>query len=228
MPKVTSVSPERLEGWLRNWSDLHHGVTVQATDRSVTLMGNDDQRNRLVCDVPFPPMTVRSDRPYAGMLDHVRLDRLVAVILVRRGGYAVGVFDGRRLVQSKVGSGYVQGKTKAGGWSQQRFARRRENQARKLYESAAEAAARVLEPYRSRLDALVLGGDRQGSTAVLDDDRLRAFRALLVERRLTDVPDPKAAVLARTPNAFRAVRIEIHDEAAHLQDSTDEPTVDPG
>ena len=47
-------------------------------------------------------------------------------------------------IASKVGSGYVQGRTKAGGWSQQRFARRRANQAHALWNDAADVAARIL------------------------------------------------------------------------------------
>lgn len=207
MPRTTSISPERLQGWLHGWSELHGGVTVQASEQQVVVVGNDDPAHRLLCQVPFPPMKTRPDLPYGGLLDHARTDRLVGVILVRRGGYAVGVFDGRKLLQSKVGGRYVQGRTKAGGWSQQRYARRRENQARKLYEATAETAARVFEPFRARLEAVVLGGDRQGSTEVIQHERLRVFRPLVVERRLTDVPDPKAAVLARMPDSFRAVLV---------------------
>src|SRR4051812_48843559 len=43
----------------------------------------------------------------APLLDAVATDHVVAVLLVRLGGYAVGVFDGERLVASKVGSRFV-------------------------------------------------------------------------------------------------------------------------
>ena len=43
----------------------------------------------------------------------------------RRGGYAVGLASGGGFTASKVGSRHVQSRTAAGGWSQQRFARRR-------------------------------------------------------------------------------------------------------
>ena len=52
-------------------------------------------------------------------------------------------------MESKVGQRHVQGRTKAGGQSQQRFARRRDNQARAAYEAAAEHAARILGASRS-------------------------------------------------------------------------------
>ena len=71
----------------------------------------------------------------------------------------MGVASGGRLT-SKVGSRYVQSRTAAGGWSQQRFARRREGQAKELVRGAA-AAVRPLTGTRRR-GATVLGGDCAG------------------------------------------------------------------
>ncbi len=93
---------------------------------------------------PFPPLAASGDDPRDALIAHVLVDRTVGVLLVRRGGYAVGVFAGRKLTTSKVGSSYVQGATSAGGWSQQRFARRRANQARAAFADAAEVAVRIL------------------------------------------------------------------------------------
>ena len=70
------------------------------------------------------------------------------VLLVRKGGFAIARLRGDDLVESKVGQRHVQGRTKAGGQSQQRFARRRDNQARAAYEAAAEHAARILPGVR--------------------------------------------------------------------------------
>ena len=55
-------------------------------------------------------------------------------------------WPGARMVEHKIGQRHVQGRTKAGGQSQQRFARRRDNQARQAYEAAADHAARILRP----------------------------------------------------------------------------------
>ncbi|MGL5852830.1 MAG: Vms1/Ankzf1 family peptidyl-tRNA hydrolase, partial [Phycicoccus sp.] len=68
----------------------------------------------------------------------------VGLVLVRRGGYAVGVAAGGRLATHKVGTRYVQSRTAAGGWSQQRFARRRANQADELVGATADVAARIV------------------------------------------------------------------------------------
>ena len=81
---------------------------------------------------------------------HAVAARTIGVLLVRLGGYAVGVFAGSppRLVSSKTGSRPVHGRSAAGGWSQHRFARRRENQAATALRAAADAAAGIFGPYR--------------------------------------------------------------------------------
>ena len=99
------------------------------------------------------------------LLEHVSRERRVGVLLVRLGGHASGVFEGRRLVDSKVGSRLVHGRHKKGGSSARRFERRREGQARLALEQAADTAARVLLPHAASLDALVTGGDRAGDRA---------------------------------------------------------------
>ena len=143
------------------------------------------------------------------LLTHVRRQRRVGLILVRRGGYGVAVFAGSQLVASKVGSSYVQGTTKAGGWSQQRFARRRDNQARSAFATAADEAARIVLPHAAGLDAVVCGGDRAAVQAVLDDPRLAPLRAKRTAPWLA-VPDPRRAVVAAAPEQFLAVVIRIH------------------
>jgi hypothetical protein len=134
----------------------------------------------------------------------------VGVLLVRLGGYAVGVFTGDppQLAASKTGSRLVHGRASAGGWSQHRFARRRENQATAALRAAADTALAVLGPYQSRLDAVVLGGDRRAMAGMRADPRLAPFIALAVERFLT-VPDPRLTVLKDTPRLFRAIRIQL-------------------
>jgi hypothetical protein len=150
-------------------------------------------------EVPFPPLV-------GDLVDHVTAVRRVGVLLVRRGGHAAGVFVGDRLVSSKVGSRHVQGRTAAGGWSQQRFARRREGQAAVAVGAAADEAARIL--LAGPLDGLVTGGDRASVDAVLADPRL-AVLSPLVTGRLLDVPDPRLKVLQDV--RFRDVWIRVVD-----------------
>src|SRR5206468_2132567 len=146
--------------------------------------------------------------PLTALQLHLNRSRRIGVLLVRRGGYAAGVFSGAELVASKVGSAYVQGGTRAGGWSQQRFARRRENQAKLAFAEAAEVAARILLPQRKDLEALICGGDRAAVDATLADPRLASLLALRTEPFLP-VPDPRLRVLRATPEQFLNVRLAI-------------------
>ncbi len=132
----------------------------------------------------------------------------LAVILVRRGGYAVGVGSGPRLTAHKVGSRYVQSRTAAGGWSQQRFARRRANQADGLVGAAVEHAVRLLTGIHPA--GAVLGGDKALVAILLQDPRLAGIREL-PRRELYDLPDPRLEVLVKALERGRAVRVTIEE-----------------
>src|SRR5205085_9321881 len=122
------------------------------------------------------------------LLEALDEDHVVAALLVRLGGYAVGVFEGERLVASKVGTRFVKGRHKKGGSSANRFRRRREEQERALIDAAAETAARVLEPYRAKIEHLALGGDRAAAEKVAE--RLSWLAEKRLERFFT-VPEPR-------------------------------------
>ena len=219
------VPPERLVRWVGNFT-LRHGPTVAEPGSEVVVLRARDGATA-ACHPPFPPLP----RPRASggelagpprerqadpvreaelIAAHSAAGRTVGVLLVRLGGYAVGVFTGDppQLAASKTGSRLVHGRAAAGGWSQHRFARRRENQATAALRAAADTALAVLGPYEGRLDAVVLGGDRRTMAGVRPDPRLAPFIALAVERFLT-VPDPRLAVLKDTPRLFRAIRIRL-------------------
>jgi hypothetical protein len=210
------VPPERLEAWLERWAQEHGGgVHTDTRPGRVTIRGADGAR--VTCDPPFPPLPdaalgERDGLAIGPLLEHAARDRVVAVLLVRLGGHAAGVFSGSRLVSSKVGNRQVHGRNRAGGQSSTRFARRRENQARDALADAADLAARVILPHRSDLDAVVLGGDRRALATVIEDPRLRGLRRLAGEEIL-DVPDPRLHVLRRTPERFRATVMRTYEPA---------------
>jgi len=202
------VGAERLQRFLEGFGERHGELNVTATPETVRLVAADGATAE--CEVPFPPLEVDPSAAYAGLVAHVLRERRVGVLLVRRGGFAAGVFDGTRLVASKVGSRHVQGRTAAGGWSQQRFARRREGQTRVAIGAAADVAAAVLLPYCDAFDAVVAGGDRAACDEVLRDPRLVPLLPLLCARRL-DVAEPRLKVLESTPAMFRSVRVRLND-----------------
>jgi hypothetical protein len=160
-----------------------------------------------------PPFGLAHDRTYdvvrvSPLLEEIAEDRLVAVLLVRLGGYAVGVLDGERVVVSKVGSRFVKNRHKKGGSSSNRFRRRREEQAKALVEETADVAARVLGPWRDRVEHVALGGDRAAVDGVL---AVRPDLAWLREKalpRLFAVPEPRLRVLEALPYDLYAVEVE--------------------
>src|SRR6266700_685860 len=102
------VPPERLVSWIVTFAQRHGGVdgTVQARPvtpgEPVTFTAADGAAAE--CHPPFPPA------PFGGPAEtgpgtgvraaaealaaHAAADRTVGVLLVRLGGYAVGVFSG--------------------------------------------------------------------------------------------------------------------------------------
>jgi hypothetical protein len=199
------VAPERLGRWLDRVAERHGAFTDVVLDGDAVAITCADSTT-VTLRAPF------GWTPGPGLLSSftaaVREPHRAAVLLVRRGRWAVGVFDGVDLVVSKVDARLVQGRTAAGGWSQQRFARRRGNQTDAVVEHAVETAVRVLLPHLGSVAALFTGGDRGLVDAVLADPRLRPLAALRREPAL-DVGDPTKAVLLETPAKFRAVDVLI-------------------
>jgi Actinobacteria/chloroflexi VLRF1 release factor len=200
--REVSVGVDRLERWLAGFTERHGDTRTTCSPDVVTLVGADGAQAWI--DVPFPPLSEAGGNSADGLIRHAVRPRRIGVLLVRRSGYAAGVFEGTDLVASKVGSSYVQGTTKAGGWSQQRYARRRANQASAAFADAADAAVRVFAG--QLLDALVAGGDREAVKAVLLDRRLAGLEPT---GPWLSVKDPKLRILATMPEQFRAVRIRL-------------------
>lgn len=142
------------------------------------------------------------------LLEEIERDHVVAVLLVRLGGYAVGVFEGERLVASKVGSRFVKGRHKKGGSSANRFRRRREEQARALVAEAADVASGVLEPWRERAEFAALGGDRAAVEAVLAARPELGWLADRALDRFFTVSEPRLRVLERLPYDLYAVEVK--------------------
>ena len=144
------------------------------------------------------------------LIDEARAERRLGLLLARKGAVAVGIADGPELIASKVDTHYVQGRTAAGGWSQQRFARRRDNQARAAAADGAGIAGRILLPEVRTLTAVITGGDRSAVDAVLASRDLEPIAELRAGRFL-DVREPRHAVLVSAVAAARAVTILVKE-----------------
>jgi hypothetical protein len=204
------VDPERIVAWVNGLGERHGVLAWSPAGDSVLLSAPDGATAVLE---PFAAGALRGPSGPGGLAGWATPPRRLALILVRRGGYGVGLGRGPELVAHKVGTRYVQSRTAAGGWSQQRFARRRKNQADALVGTVIEHTRRVV--LSSPADALVVGGDKALVRAVLDDPRL-ARLAGLARRELFDLPDPKLVVLRQALRRGRAVRITLSEPGAVL------------
>lgn len=204
--RYVEISPQRVRGWFERFDTSHGGVTgTDVTGDEVTVRAADGTVATVA--VPFPPLRVEEGRsPVDALAGHLLVPRRIGLLLVRLGGHSVGVAEGGRVLVSATDRKQVHGRNKAGGWSQQRFARRREGQAREALRSAADDAARVLVPRLPELVAVVLGGDRRALDTLRADQRLAGVFAIALPRVL-DVPEPRRAVLDDA--AVRAESVEI-------------------
>jgi hypothetical protein len=197
------VDPERIVAWVNGFGQRHGVLTWSSAQGSVALAAADGATAVLE---PFAAGAGSAPSGLEPLAGWVSPPTRLALILVRRGGYGVGRGQGPELVAHKVGTRYVQSRTAAGGWSQQRFARRRNNQADALVGSVIEHTRRVV--LASPTDALVVGGDKALVRAVLADPRLAPL-AGLPRRELFDLPDPKLVVLKHALRRGRAVHIAL-------------------
>jgi hypothetical protein len=195
MPEVL-VPAARLERWVANFEGRHGATTLSTEDGA--LRGEAADGSTFRAHLPF-------GRPYDGPPDPTSLGAAAAppetwgILLVRKGGFAIARLKHHDIVDSKVGQRHVQGRTKAGGQSQQRFARRRDNQARQAYEAAADHARRIL----AGVSQVVVGGDRAALEAVMS-----ALDVTVVGPFLT-VPDPRRSVLESAIEDACSVRIDV-------------------
>ena len=216
--RVVRVPAERLPRWCANFEAAHGpttyamvevGLRLDAADGSSAVIrapfGRRPGSDFSAPSADFPALS--ADLPaLSAMAGMCEPPEDWGVLLVRKGGFAVARLAGGAVRARKVGQRHVQGRTKAGGQSQQRFARRRDNQARSAYEAAAgHAAERLLSPPAA---VVVTGGDRAAIDAVLSDPRLARLRDAVVDAWL-DVPDPRGAVLDAAIRDAHAPTIEV-------------------
>ncbi|MFP5366677.1 MAG: acVLRF1 family peptidyl-tRNA hydrolase [Actinomycetes bacterium] len=211
--RTAFVPGGRLAGWAGRFGAAHGGYLMEDGDDGLRLMASDGTEALLQAPWPVDGRPGRGRDALERLASLASQPRRLGLLLVRRGGYGVGVAGEGLVLASKVGSTYVQSRTAAGGQSQQRFARRRSNQAEALVDAVAEQAARVFGS--ESFEYVVPGGDRTLAALVLQHPSLTRFAGL---PRLTplDVPDPKAAVLKKAAADACSIRIQVTDAGAGL------------
>ena len=173
--------------------DLSKAIARSPTG-SVLLWG--EQHKYLV----LPPFPTTVDRVSTGydvqpLRSLLQQELTLALILVRLGAYAIGVFQGERLLSSKVGTGLVHSRHKKGGSSQRRFERHREKQIEGFFTRICAHVRERLEPHIQELDYVVYGGERN---TVLSFRKQCQFLELVDDRTretLLNVREPRQATL---------------------------------
>ncbi len=206
--RVAFVSADRLTGWVARFTASHGAPVEEELDAGLQLRAADGATALLQAPWPADGRPGRGSDPIARLASLASQPRSVGAVLIRRGGYSVAVVSGGTLLASKTGTRHVQSRTAAGGWSQQRFARRRANQADALVEAVAEHAARIFAGHR--IEYVAPGGDRTLAEQVLAEPVLKPY-ASLTRLPFLDVPDPRAAVLKKAAADLCAVRIVVTD-----------------
>ncbi len=191
--RTAHVPAERLTGWVERFSAAHGGLAAaENTDDGVLLRLLDGAAALLT---PPWPEDGRPGRG-AGLVERLASlaaqERRLGLVLVRRGGYGVGVAVAGKLLSSKVGTASARSR---GG-----------DQGAVVAERAAAEAAKVFAgvPF----EYLATGGDKALVESVLGSPTLRALAG---RPRLAPlaVADPKMVVVQKAAADFCAVRVLI-------------------
>jgi hypothetical protein len=196
-------------GAASEWQKHLDNLGPLALESGCGLAGLRSGNRGLIVAPPFPVSESQQipgweDGPLRRLLTE---DFTVGVVLLRLGRFSVAVYEGSRLVSSKTDSRYVKGKHHAGGTSQLRFQRVREGQMRRLYDKTCEAVRAQLSPVASKLNYVLLGGDKFTLNGCLKVcPALAALGNITLSRRL-NVRDPKRDTLDQVGLMLRESRV---------------------
>ncbi len=208
--RTVLVQPDRLHGWVERFAAGNGGYSSTSEASQLRIVGENGctavlsspLTDALAAQRTLPAAPTTIDSLAAGAPHGA----VIGIFLLRRGGYATGVSSAGTLIASKTGTGYVQSRTAAGGWSQQRFARRRANQASALAHSAAERAAAIFRAHPPQV--LQCGGDQNLAAQALRERELAPYAGLAHLPFMT-VADPRLRILQEAAATISAVRIVL-------------------
>lgn len=125
----------------------------------------------------FPPFPIKDEIFFENRFRTEQLKEILTkkyklgIILLRLGEYAIGIFEGDKLIKSKCGKRLVRARHRKGGFSQARFARIREIQVKKFFDEAY-SVLKKFEPYIDKIDHVFFGGTKITIKKFLKRDEL--------------------------------------------------------
>lgn len=153
----------------------------------------------------LPPFPVEEPLDYSEMytrplVESLDRKRVVAVMLLRKGGFSVGFFRGDAVMDSKTDRRFVKNRHRKGGQSQRRFDRIREKQVHELFAKACGEAHEKLAEYEDEIEHVFFGGDRLTLLAFRKEcDYFERFGDRVRARVLPVAGDPRRASLDAMP-----------------------------
>jgi hypothetical protein len=146
--------------------------------------------------VVWPPLPVAETSLHRGfepgpLKAMLEKDWKLGLILIRLGQWAIGIFEGEKLLDGQAGTGLVHARHHKGGSSANRFARHREKQMEYFFTRIEGHARELLEPRLKEIDYFIYGGARD--TLLRIQKQCRFFQSLegKVVNRLLSVREPK-------------------------------------
>jgi len=164
---------------------------------------------------PFPigEKVVLSGYETDGLAGILKKDYLVAMIVIRMGSYGIGLFNGEKMMDSKVGTGLVHARHKKGGSSQRRYERHRDKQVEYFFTRVCGHVREKLESHLKSIDLLYFGGER--NTVKLFTEYCDFLKPLLDRESgvLLNVREPRQKALADAIHIVYSSRvIELTEE----------------
>lgn len=148
----------------------------------------------------LPPFPMAANLTLQGYdVEHLssllKQDLTIALVLVRLGTYAIGVFQNGNLLSSKVGTGLVHARHRQGGSSQHRFERHRNKQIESFFSRICTHIREKLDPYLQQLDYLYYGGERFTIHSFREQCQFLKKLDARTQEKLLNVREPKQASL---------------------------------
>lgn len=205
--RTAFVPADRLPGWVARFSTAHQGLAAtEDTDDGVMLRMRDGAAALLSPPWPDDGRPGRGADLLERLVSRASQERRLGIVLVRRGGYAVGVAVGGKLLAHKVGTPSSRSR---GGDPGAAVVQRAAEEAVKVF------AGRALEGGipGGGFEYLATGGDKALVESALASPLLRdhAKRPRLAPLA---VADPNMAVLQKAAADFCAVRVTVTEPAA--------------
>ena len=199
VPPKSSIT--NIESILKSILDMEtapKGLSKSIADSSTGAILFWGPKSRYLVMPPFPVTEEKFSKTceIEPLYSLMHKEFLIALVLVRLGTYGIGIFQGERLLSSKVGTGLVHARHRQGGSSAHRFERHREKQMETFFTRVCTHAREQIEPYARQLDYIIYGGTKE---TIMDFRKqchfLHEFDSQVLER-LLNVREPKQSGLA--------------------------------